>query len=96
MNQKPQPLYAPRDRKHCPVCGQVSYSAVGIHPQCAVHQADEKRMQGVKARSNASKEPAAPPVMQRWQKACPSCRALMHVRKKLCDCGHAFVASNSQ
>ncbi len=25
-----------------------------------------------------------------WQKTCPKCKAFMHVRKKLCDCGYAF------
>ena len=29
--------------KLCPVCGKASYSAKGIHPQCAVSQADEPR-----------------------------------------------------
>lgn len=27
----------------CPVCGQPSYSSTGIHPQCAVSQADAPR-----------------------------------------------------
>lgn len=34
----PQPVKVP-----CPICGQVSYSRGGIHPQCAVQQADEPR-----------------------------------------------------
>lgn len=34
-------LIAPvRERPKCPVCGKVSYSAAGIHPQCASHRAD--------------------------------------------------------
>jgi hypothetical protein len=28
------------DRKRCPVCQQPVYSLAGIHPQCAVKQAD--------------------------------------------------------
>jgi hypothetical protein len=27
-------------RKRCPVCRQTVYSAAGIHPQCAIKQAD--------------------------------------------------------
>lgn len=27
----------------CPVCGKRTYSHVGVHPQCAVQQADAPR-----------------------------------------------------
>lgn len=27
-------------RKRCPICRQTVYSAAGIHPQCAIKQAD--------------------------------------------------------
>ena len=41
---KPEPLYAtPSLGTVCPVCGKKSYSAAGIHPQCAVKQADAPR-----------------------------------------------------
>jgi hypothetical protein len=41
---KPQPLYSmPSLGTVCPVCGKKSYSAAGIHPQCAVKQADAPR-----------------------------------------------------
>jgi hypothetical protein len=28
----------------CPVCGKAAYSLGGIHPQCAIQQADEPRL----------------------------------------------------
>jgi hypothetical protein len=41
---KPEPLYTmPSLGTVCPVCGKKSYSAAGIHPQCAVKQADAPR-----------------------------------------------------
>ena len=40
---KPEPLYPTTPGKTCPVCGKRAYSAGGIHPQCAVKQADEPR-----------------------------------------------------
>ena len=37
-------LVAPvRERPKCPVCGKVSYSAAGIHPQCAANREDAGR-----------------------------------------------------
>lgn len=41
--RKPEPLFVEPVRKICPVCGERTYSAVGIHPQCAVQQADAPR-----------------------------------------------------
>ena len=91
MNQKPEPLYPSRNRKHCPVCGKVSYSAAGIHPQCAMDQADAKRIQEVKPLSKSPKKKVTKDADAKpWQKTCPKCKAFMHVRKKLCDCGYAF------
>lgn len=41
---KPEPLYTvPSLGTICPVCGKKSYSSAGIHPQCAVKQADAPR-----------------------------------------------------
>jgi RNA polymerase subunit RPABC4/transcription elongation factor Spt4 len=96
MYQKPQPLYTPRNRKHCPVCGKVSYSLAGIHPQCAMDQADAKRMQEAKPRSKSPKKATTTTGVQSWQKICPKCRALIHIRKKLCDCGHTFSGTGSR
>jgi hypothetical protein len=43
-NRKPEPLlYQAAAGRRCPVCGEKSYSATGIHPQCAVQQADAPR-----------------------------------------------------
>jgi hypothetical protein len=42
--KKPEPiLYTAPSRKPCPVCGKASYSRNGVHPQCAVQQADRPR-----------------------------------------------------
>jgi hypothetical protein len=40
---KPEPLFAEPIRKMCPICGKRAYSSTGIHPQCAVRQADAPR-----------------------------------------------------
>ena len=45
---KPQPLIPARVHKRCPVCGEISYSRAGVHPQCSVRQADEKHDSEVK------------------------------------------------
>jgi len=91
-NRRPVPLYTPKHRERCPVCGEVSYSASGIHPQCAMQQADAKRMNGVKSPSKSLKKTirATDAKVKPWQKTCPKCQALVHIRKKLCDCGHAL------
>jgi hypothetical protein len=39
-DKKPGPLYRESPGQLCPVCGKKSYSRCGIHPQCAVKQAD--------------------------------------------------------
>jgi hypothetical protein len=38
--KKPALIYFPAARKFCPVCGKVSYSVSGEHPQCAVARGD--------------------------------------------------------
>lgn len=44
--KKPEPLFVePVRGQICPVCGKRSYSLHGIHPQCAVQQADAPRQQ---------------------------------------------------
>lgn len=40
--KKPVPMVVTFHGKRCPICGKASYSRSGIHPQCAVEQADEK------------------------------------------------------
>jgi len=44
-NSKPPPLLATDvPRRICPICGSVAYSIAGVHPQCAMEQADLLRV----------------------------------------------------
>ena len=47
--KKPAPLYPKVSGAMCPVCGKRSYSLRGIHPQCAVVQADAPRQAALAA-----------------------------------------------
>jgi hypothetical protein len=95
MNSKKANLaVARRGEKICPVCGSPSYSPGGIHPQCAMQQADaprKKRLKeqeklGVKRKSRGKGRGTCA-----WnKKKCPKCGVETHVRKRLCDCGHDF------
>ncbi|HUG20503.1 MAG TPA: hypothetical protein VMM56_16060 [Planctomycetaceae bacterium] len=86
--KKPQPLISAKSHDSCPVCGQISYSVSGVHPQCSVEQADAKRMKhGSKIPKKSKPLSAAKP----WQRFCPKCKAVQHVRKKICNCGHTFA-----
>ena len=38
--KKPEITYFPAVRKFCAVCGKVSYSLSGEHPQCAIARSD--------------------------------------------------------
>ncbi len=94
--RKPPPTIGERIKKICPVCGQRSYSAAGIHPQCAVQQADApraKKLKETKALKNKKKAKSNKRSQTLWNKKnCPKCGAIMHVRKKVCDCGHVMVS----
>ena len=72
----------------CPVCGKRTYSSGGIHPQCAVLQADAARSAQIKEdRKREAKEPKP----AAWtKKKCPKCGAESHVRRKQCECGFVF------
>ena len=64
-HKKPTPILGEHNAKICPVCGKRSYSAGGIHPQCAVQQADAPREQQLKAK--AKKKPVAKkPPQKKW------------------------------
>ncbi len=92
-HKKPTPILANRSRKICPVCEKPSYSASGIHPQCAVHQADAARKEQLKAKKEleATKKSVAKEQPRAWsKKKCPKCNVVLHVRKKTCDCGFEF------
>jgi hypothetical protein len=86
-NKRPTPLIAEPGKKICPVCGKPSYSPAGVHPQCAVRQADAARQEQRKAGNQST---VKRPQRGSWQKKCPKCGAEIHVRKKMCDCGYGF------
>jgi hypothetical protein len=90
--QKPIPLIAAESHNVCPICGEKSYSAVGMHPQCAQRQAEE-----VQNKKTAADKPVVEKLPAKtshqhvsWKKTCPKCSAEVHIRKKICSCGHAF------
>jgi hypothetical protein len=90
MSEKSVIISPPVPKHVCPICGKAAYSLGGIHPQCAIVQADAKRM--VKVRAERAAEPKVKkPVRQSWQKKCPQCERQSHVRSKKCACGHEFA-----
>jgi hypothetical protein len=56
------PVVASPQRERCPVCRQPVYSRAGIHPQCAVRQAEPPRPKAIKP---AAPEPVAAAVAER-------------------------------
>lgn len=95
LHQRPQPLYGSTIRPLCPVCGHASYSASGIHPQCAMRAADEVQSTRIK-RQNAIKAKTAGKTPGKFEKQCPKCRKTHHIRKHACECGHSFLFKNEQ
>ncbi len=82
------------NNKHevCPVCGEKSYSAAGIHPQCSVKQADEQRMEVVQRElKKAEAKKRAEDKPKPWQRVCPKCKSLQHVRRRMCPCGYTLI-----
>ena len=51
-------------RVRCPVCHEEVYSRGGIHPQCAVRQADPPRLK-TKSKGEAGKADPAPGAEER-------------------------------
>ena len=92
-HKKPQPLFPAKANKHCPVCGQVSYSRDGIHPQCSEKQADDARVERTKNEVPPAKEKNSANNVAPWLQSCPKCGNLVHVRKKVCQCGHTIAAA---
>jgi hypothetical protein len=83
-------IIIPQPPKHiCPICGKASYSAGGIHPQCAMQQADAPRMVRVRA-AKAAEPKVKKPARQPWTKRCPVCGNETHARLNVCKCGHSF------
>ena len=86
--KKPTPLISEPSGKVCPICGKRTYSRGGIHPQCAVFQADAPRTEELKAERLREANVPKPPM---WRsKKCPKCGSEPHVRRKACDCGYVF------
>ena len=97
-NKKPEPMFSAAKPALCPVCGEASYSSAGIHPQCSVKQADEKRrviLKQAELDAAAANKPSAQKPAGRWEKTCPKCGMTLHVRKKICDCDYAFGKTKS-
>ena len=59
MNPKhvPTPITGGAQRRRCPVCQQAVYSRAGIHPQCAMKQAEPPRPSG-KGRAGSPRDVA--------------------------------------
>ena len=87
--KKPTPWTSYRAGTACPVCGKRTYSHGGIHPQCAVLQADAERSEELKAEQKRVAK-AAKPATHWTKKKCPKCGKEVHVRCKACGCGYAF------
>src|SRR5437868_11037237 len=75
MSSEKSVVVIPAPPKHlCPICGKPSYSLGGIHPQCAIQQADEPRIVRLRA-AKVAESKAKKPVQQKWKKRCPVCGA---------------------
>jgi hypothetical protein len=57
--KKPEPFYFPPLRKNCPVCGEVSYSLSGEHPQCSINRRDIALRAKRKQRSDRKRQQLA-------------------------------------
>ena len=91
--KKPTPVLVSAASKACPVCGQRSYSRGGIHPQCAVVQADAPRricLAAAKKAAAQEKDKAIPAKSGEWGKSCPQCGIELPARRNVCACGHIF------
>jgi Ribonuclease G/E len=49
--------------------------------------ADEVHTSRILARAAALPKP---PVLKRYEKRCPKCQAVQHVRRRTCECGHVL------
>src|SRR6185436_10930365 len=73
----------------CPICGKPTYSRGGIHPQCAMEQADEPRITRLRnaRRADANTEKPRPML---HKKRCPECDSYSDARREVCGCGFHF------
>lgn len=91
-DKKPLPLMSKRETRLCPVCGKPSYSKDGIHPQCAVAQADAPRRERlVEQKRRLASEKKKVIVAKSASKKCPACWQVVPVGTNLCGCGHRFI-----
>ena len=88
---KPVPIVPEPVRNRCPICGETSYSRGGIHPQCALQQADAPRNARIRAERKKKEAKPAVPRQRSWSKKCPQCGIQVHVRLGACGCGHKFA-----
>jgi hypothetical protein len=94
--KKPTPIITPTSSKKCPVCGQRSYSPGGIHPQCAVAQADAPRKLRLAAQKKAMAQAKADTFRTALaQKLCPKCASRLPAQQRDCACGHRFDVSEN-
>ena len=58
LNSKPAPLLAAGAavRRLCPICGSIAYSVAGVHPQCAMLQADAVRAKRLRERRKTARK----------------------------------------
>jgi hypothetical protein len=100
-DKKPDPLLImpAKPRRLCPVCGQVSYSAGGTHPQCAEEHADAARVARLKKAQKMARPKGKgtnPNAISPWHKRCPKCLMEVHIRKLDCKCGYQFPRTRAQ
>ena len=91
--KKPTPIVIEPDSRKCPICGKPSYSRGGIHPQCAVTQADSPRKMELAAQKKALAEMKAESdqsKLDNHDKDCPECKMRVPADREDCQCGYEF------
>lgn len=91
--KKPIPLIPPLVHSRCPICGELSYSRNGVHPQCSAQQADENsksRIKRDKPLRDVYKAAKSDTEIDPLKERCPVCSALQQDRITVCECGHVF------
>jgi molybdenum cofactor biosynthesis enzyme MoaA len=88
-SEKSVVIVRPTPKHLCPICGTAAYSLGGIHPQCAIQQADEPRIVRLRA-ARATESKVKKPLVEKWKKRCPICGLESHARREECQCGHRF------
>ena len=90
---KPVTVIPGPDRIFCPICGKATYSRGGIHPQCAMEQADQPRVTRLRnaRRTEAKTEKPKPHV---YKKKCPECNTSSDLRRvgAIADFGSVLAA----